>query len=213
MQARADDTHGTRLRYSGQARLCYEWSAVRVRALETWGKLEPTTLTRHAGAVAEKLDDEWSCVRAAALRTLRKLEPAMLAPFSAAATRRLDDEYSSVRSEAEKTLRKLHETTANQHPAAIGGIFPLKESDNNLEMDGVVQRPPSEPFYAWTHTDRRRSEAFICSLHRRGRYWSCTRTAGRLAIVIMRAHVPFAYPTREHEKRSCGRRPPRVRGH
>ena len=97
---------------------------MRVRALETWGKLEPTTLTRHAGAVAEKLDDEWSCVRAAALRTLRKLEPAMLAPFSAAATRRLADESSSVRSEAEKTLRKLHETTANQHPAAIGGIFP-----------------------------------------------------------------------------------------
>ena len=54
---------------------------MREAAVKTLGKLEPTTLAQHAGAVVARLGDSNNDVRSAAVDTLRKLEPATLTKY------------------------------------------------------------------------------------------------------------------------------------
>ena len=64
--------------------------------IEALGKLEPTTLARHAEAVVAMLEDSHGKVRHAALETLRNLEPAALAHHAPALLPILEADYSDV---------------------------------------------------------------------------------------------------------------------
>ena len=76
-------------------------------ALETLGKLDPATLSQHAGAVAAMLGDSDATIRAQALETLGKLDPATLSQHAAAVVGMLDDSDEGVRLKALGPLSAL----------------------------------------------------------------------------------------------------------
>ena len=95
------------------------WRA-RQRALETLGKLEPTTLALYADAVVAWLtvSFDW-CVRVAALQTLGTLEPRTLVQYAADVIARLEDDESFVRRSALETLAKLEPATLVQYAGVV----------------------------------------------------------------------------------------------
>ena len=113
------------------ARLEHSNWRVRSPALEALGKLEPTTLAKHAGAVVARLEDSDSEVRYYALLTLGKLEPATLAQYADPVVAMLEDSNVwSVRETALETLGKLEPATLAQHADAL--IAMLEDYDERM---------------------------------------------------------------------------------
>ncbi len=118
------------------------WRA-RQRALETLGKLEPTTLALYADAVVARLEDGFWNVQYWALKTLRMLEPATLAQYADAVVPRLEDFEWRVRKMALETLAKLEPTTLAQHAEAV--VAKLEDSEWDVREVALETLAKLEP--------------------------------------------------------------------
>jgi len=107
---------------------------VRLEAMHTLGKLDPTLLEQYADAIITRFDDDHGPVREAALKTLGKLDPTLLEHYADAIITRFDDDHGPVREAALETLGKLEPALLSEHAAAIVEMF---DDDYEPEIDDL----------------------------------------------------------------------------
>ena len=116
---------------------------VRYWALLMLGKLEPTTLARHADAVVAMLEDSDEDVRYWAWPTLGMLEPATLAQHADAVVALLEDPDPRMRNRAMQTLGKMGPATVAQHAAAV--VAMLEDSEQMCRISALGTLGNLEP--------------------------------------------------------------------
>jgi len=107
---------------------------VRLEAMHTLGKLDPTLLEQYVDAIITRFDDDHGPVREAALETLGKLDPTLLEQYADAIITRFDDDHGPVREAALETLGNVEPAVLSEHAAAIAEMF---DDDYEPEIDDL----------------------------------------------------------------------------